>query len=251
MNKKLIAIIVGAVLVSCLILVAVASCAQDEPEPKVTETETEAGTNNYIPIVTDESGNTVTTDPETDPETENDINEDNPVFTEIEKKVIVISAVATVRSATTVAEDTGVAWPKEGAIYDATGESENWYRIIYKDEVRYIAKNVVGDTALLEGFTAINDQVTVSTGNEGGAANVRSFPSADSTLSIRGQLAEGAVVTRVAVGEKWSKILFEVASETETDAEGKPVKEQKEYYISNDCLKTEAATEAATEETNQ
>ena len=52
----------------------------------------------------------------------------------------------------------------------------------------------------------------------------------------------------MAVGENWSRILYEVVSETETDAEGNAKVEIKQYYVSNDCLKVvEDATESTTE----
>jgi hypothetical protein len=96
---------------------------------------------------------------------------------------------------------------------------------------------------VLDGFTAIEDgeevEITVNT------VNVRSYPSTYTTNSIRGNLKQGDKATRVAVSDKWSRILFEVTSETETDEEGNPVVEIKQYYVSNDCLKViEPATDA-------
>ena len=169
---------------------------------------------------------------------------------DVQKEIVVITAVATVRSSTIVSDSTGIGWPSEGTTLTVTGESTNWYRIRYNDADAYIAKSTVADAAGLEGFTPVdNEQITIATGIEGGAVNVRSYPSSDSTASIRGTLKEGSTATRVAVGEKWSIILFEVVSETETDAEGNAVKTTKRYYISNDCIKTEAAETAETGET--
>ena len=93
----------------------------------------------------------------------------------------------------------------------------------------------LGDLGLLDGFTAIEkgEEVEISVD----AVNVRSYPSTASSLSIRGSLKLGDKVTRVAVSEKWSRILYEVVSETETDEEGNAKKDIMQYYISNDCLK--------------
>ena len=236
MNKKLLTILVAG-----LLLVSAVACNKNTP-PKETGTETGTGTteSNSHPG-TDESGNTGTgtTAPT---ETVFDPTEPAPTFTAASKDIVVITAVATVRSSTVVNDTTGIGWPKEGTVLTVTGESTNWYRIKYNNADAYIAKSVVGDASALEGFTPVeNEQIVISTGNEGGAVNVRSYPSTANDKSIRGTLKEGATVTRVAVGEKWSIILYEVVSETETDAQGSAVKVQKKYYISNDCIKSESA----------
>jgi uncharacterized protein YgiM (DUF1202 family) len=142
-----------------------------------------------------------------------------------------------------------VGWPQEGKILDVTGESDNWYRITYnvngEAQTCYIAKTVAADAAILDTFTACEDEeVEIIEA----AVNVRSYPSTASNNSIRGSLKKGTKVIRVATSENWSRIKYEVTSETETDADGKPVVTVKEYYVSNDCIKApEAATEAPTE----
>jgi hypothetical protein len=142
-----------------------------------------------------------------------------------------------------------VGWPQEGKILDVTGESENWYRIDYnvngETQTCYIAKTVAADASVLDAFTPCEEEeVEVSEA----AVNVRSYPSTASNNSIRGSLKKGAKVIRVAVSEKWSRIKFEVTSETETDAEGNAVVTVKEYYISNDCITVPGAeSESATD----
>ncbi len=250
MNKKLLVMLVAG-----LLLVSAVACGDQGKNPKDTDTDN-AGTGtkpteSYIVIDgTDESGNAVTSiEPiTTEPESELfDPTEQNPTFTAVTKKLVVITAVATIRDQTIVNDSTGVSWPKEGTLLDATGESTNWYRITRDGKELYIAKSVVADAAALDGFTKVEKEtITIATGNEGGAVNVRSYPSSESDKTIRGTLKEGATATRVAIGEKWSRILFEVE---ETDKDGNKVKVEKEYYISNDCIKTAADTDtnAATE----
>ena len=166
---------------------------------------------------------------------------------------MVFAGVATVRTDTTLAENNAVGWPSEGRILDVTGESDNWYRINYtvdgETKACYIAKTVAADASVLDGFTNVaEEEVEIIVD----AVNVRSYPSAASSNSIRGSLKKGTKVTRVAVSENWSRIIYEVVSETETDAEGNAKVEIKQYYISNDCLKApEAATEAPAEETTE
>ncbi len=250
MNKKLL-----VVLVAGLLLVSAVSCGRNK-KPSGDNKDTFPGnldtlnpSESYIVIEgTDASGNVVTsiepvtTAPEVDVF---DPSEQNPTFTAVEKKIVVITAVATIRDQTVVNDSTGVSWPKEGTILDATGESTNWYRISRDGKELYIAKSTVADAAALEGFTKVeNETITISTGNAGGAVNVRSYPSSESDKTIRGSLKEGATATRVAVGEKWSRILFEVE---ETDKDGNKVKVTKEYYISNDCIKTDDGTAAGTD----
>jgi SH3-like domain-containing protein len=162
---------------------------------------------------------------------------------------MVFTAVATVRTSTVLAENNAIGWPQEGKILDVTGESDNWYRINYpvngENQTCYIAKTVAADASVLDAFTACEEQeVEISEA----AVNVRSYPSTASNNSIRGSLKKGTKVIRIATSENWSRIKYEVVSETETDANGNAKVEIKEYYVSNDCIKVpEAATEAPTE----
>ncbi len=236
-------------LLAALLLLSAASCKSGGGDEE-TGTGNESGSvdpnESYIVIPgTDADGNDVTYIEQTTKapaETEFDPSEASPTFVDCSKEIVVFSAVATVRTETNVNGENAVGWPSEGRVLTATGESDNWYRITYKvgdvDTTCYIAKTVAADASALEGFTAVNEEVVVNVE----AVNVRSYPSAKSDLSIRGSLKKGATVTRVGVSENWSKIIYEVTSETETDAEGKPAIVKKEYYVSNDCLSTVADT---------
>ncbi len=243
MNKKLLALLLAGLLVA-----SVTACTK----PGTGEDTTDSGNtpeDSYIVIGTDENGNDVTDIPTQEPVTDPfDPSETDPTFVDVTKKVVVFTYTATVRSSTVIAENNGVGWPSEGKILDVTGESENWYRITYpvdgEDKECYIAKTVAADASALEGYTDVEEEVEIIVE----AVNVRSYPSTASDKTVRGSLKKGTKVTRAAVGEKWSRIFFEVVSETETDAEGNAKVEIKQYYISNDCLKVvESETEATTE----
>lgn len=244
MNKKLLALLLAGLLVA-----SVTACTK----PGTDDDTTDSGNtpeDSYIVIGTDENGNDVTEIPSKEPETDPfDPSETNPTFVDVTKKVVVFTYTATVRSSTVIAESNGVGWPSEGKLLDVTGESENWYRITYsvdgEDKECYIAKTVAADASALDGYTDVEEEVEITVE----AVNVRSYPSTASNLSVRGSLKKGTKVTRVAVSEKWSRIFFEVVSETETDAEGNAKVEIKQYYVSNDCLKVveDTTTEATTE----
>ena len=243
MNKKLLALLLAGLLVA-----AMTACQGTKPNDETTD----SGNNpedSYIVIGTDENGNDVTEIPNQEPVTDPfDPSETNPTFVDVTKKVVVFAGVATVRTSTVLAENNAVGWPSEGKLLDVTGESENWYRITYsvdgEDKECYIAKTVAADAAALDGYTDVEEEVIITVD----AVNVRSYPSAASNLSVRGSLKKDTKVTRVAVSENWSRILYEVVSETETDAEGNAKVEIKQYYVSNDCLKVvEAETESTTE----
>ena len=243
MNKKLLALLLAGLLVA-----SVTACTK----PGTGDDTTDSGNtpeDSYIVIGTDENGNDVTDIPTQEPVTDPfDPSESDPTFVDVTKKVVVFTYTATVRSSTVIAENNGVGWPSEGKILDVTGESENWYRITYsvdgEDKECYIAKTVAADASALDGYTDVEEEVEIIVD----AVNVRSYPSTASEKSVRGSLKKGAKVTRVAVSEKWSRIFFEVVSETETDAEGNAKVEIKQYYVSNDCLKVvEGATESTTE----
>ena len=244
MNKKLLALLLAGLLVA-----AMTACTDKNPNDETTGSQGNPE-DSYIVIGTDENGNDVTEIPSREPETEAfDPSETNPTFVDVTKKVVVFAGVATVRTSTVLADNNAVGWPSEGKLLDVTGESENWYRITYtvdgEDKECYIAKTVAADAAALDGFTDVEEEKVEITVD---AVNVRSYPSAASTLSVRGSLKKGAQVTRVAVSENWSRIIFEMVSETETDAEGNAKVEIKQYYVSNDCLKVvEETTEAPTD----
>ena len=243
MNKKLLIVLTAA-----LLLVSATACTQKPDDPS---NDTRDPNESYIVVPgTDEFGSDVTyLEPVTREPEANDPSEQNPTFVDVSKKVVVFTAVATVRTSTVLAENNAIGWPQEGKILDVTGESDNWYRINYpvngENQTCYIAKTVAADAAVLDSFTACEDQeVEISEA----AVNVRSYPSTASNNSIRGSLKKGTKVIRVATSENWSRIKYEVTSETETDADGKPVVVVKEYYVSNDCIKVpETATEAPTE----
>ena len=243
MNKKLLTLLLAGLLVASM-----AACTPNKPNDDTTDSGN-TPEDSYIVIGTDENGNDVTEIPSQEPVTDPfDPSESNPTFVDVTKKVVVFTYTATVRSSTVIAENNGVGWPSEGKILDVTGESENWYRITYsvdgEDKECYIAKTVAADASALDGYTDAEEEVEIIVD----AVNVRSYPSTASEKSVRGSLKKGAKVTRVAVSEKWSRILFEVVSETETDAEGNAKVEIKQYYVSNDCLKVvESATESTTE----
>ena len=250
MNKKLIALLLAGLLVASF-----TACKDNQGGTDDTSADNTDTKDNYIVIGTDEAGNditeAITNEPVADPGF--DPTETDPVFTDVTKKIVVFASVATVRTSTVLADNNAVGWPSEGRLLDVTGESENWYRITYtvdgEEKECFIAKTVAADADVLDAFTTVEEEeveITVE------AVNVRSYPSAASSNSIRGSLKKGTKVTRVAVSENWSRIIYEVVSETETDAEGNPVVEIKQYYVSNDCIKApEAATEAPAEETTE
>ena len=244
MKKTLLA----ALLAGLLIISATACGGSKEGDETGNNTDViiPMGTGEVI-VGTDDEGNIVTTPVEnnTQAPVEDNISESNPTFTEVKKTVYVWVATATIRTQTVIDSENAVAWPVEGTTLTVTGESDNWYRITYEGDTRYIAKTVAGDYAAIQGMTAVdNEEIEISAD-----VNVRTYPSTEGgDLTIRGGLKKGDKVTRVAKGETWSCILFEVTSETETDAEGKPAKTFKQYFIINECIKSEAAAETSTEE---
>ena len=249
MNKKLIALLLAGLLVASF-----TACNDKQGGNEDTSADNADTTDNYIVIGTDEEGNDITEAiTQESADTSFDPTETDPVFTDVTKKIVVFASVATVRTSTVLADNNAVGWPSEGRLLDVTGESENWYRITYtvdgEEKECFIAKTVAADADVLDAFTTVEEEeveITVE------AVNVRSYPSAASSNSIRGSLKKGTKVTRVAVSENWSRIIYEVVSETETDAEGNPVVEIKQYYVSNDYIapvnpETGAETTAAAE----
>ena len=241
MNKKLLALLLVG-----LLAVSFVACNKTSNNPEETSKTTSETTGNYIVVGTDEQGSDVTepvtsgsTEPEFDP------SETNPTFVNVEKKVVVFTNSARIRTATVLTESNVLDFVSEGKILTVTGESENWYRISYtvngETQTCYIAKTVAADASVLDGFTSIEaEKVVVNTT----ALYVRSYPSADSEQSIRGTLKEGAEVTRVATNDKWSRILFDVEV---TDADGNKTTETREYYVSSAYV--EVVEETTVEET--
>ena len=251
MNKKLFALLLAGLLVA-----SVTACSKDGDGETTADANANTPEDSYIVVGTDEQGSdvtdviTTTTAPGTDAF---DPTETNPTFTDVTKKVVILAEVAKVRTTTVLIDNNVVGWPKEGKLLDVTGESENWYRITYtvndKEETCYIAKTVAADVSVLDGFKEVAEEEVEVIAD---SLNVRSYPSADHSYAVRGTLKKGDKVTRVAVSEGWSRSLFEMTYETETDAEGKPKTEIKQYYVKNEYIKapeasTEAATAAATE----
>ena len=259
MNKKVLLLLVAA-----LLLTSAVACNKDkgnDQETGATTTPTESGDFIVVPG-TDADGNPVTyLEPAETQAPEDDPSEANPTFTDVTKQVVVVARAATIRTSTVVADNNGYAWPSENRVLDVTGESENWYRINYDGKPCYITKGVVGDYDVIQAFTNLSEHEEVEISEA--SVNVRSYPSTATSYSIRGQLTKGTKVTRVAVSDKWSRILFEVKSETETDESGNAKVEIMQYYVSNDCIKsltddtatdtvadTEAATDAVTDAAN-
>ncbi len=219
MNKKLIALLAAA-----LLLLSVAACSDKDDDKD----------NNKRPLGTlgdiNESENNDTDETEGDETSAPD--ELNPVFVEKSMTVVVLPERATIRNAPDKNGDSEVAWPAEGTELTVTGESEQWYRLSYGGEVRYIRKSVVGDAALLTGFTDIADTVTVNVDS-----NMRSFPLVTS-YTFRVSVKTGVELERVAVGAEWSIVKYTVTVETESGSE----EEVKTFYIHNTCIDTEADT---------
>ena len=234
MKKLLIVLFAGLLLVSAVACTDPGS-GDDTGNGTDTSIVIPNGTGDNTGIVTDDNGNVVTNPVEDNTQApEDNISEADPTFTDCDKTLYIWVATATIRSATVIGEENGVAWPTEGTTLKCTGESKNWYRIEYEGETAYIAKTVAGDYAAITGMTSVdNEEIEISAD-----VNVRTYPSTEGgNLTIRGALKKGTKVTRVAKGENWSCILFSVESESETDAEGKPAVEVKQYFIVNECIK--------------
>lgn len=246
MNKKLLVILTAA-----LLLLSATACRNGKNNEDTTTDDAGAvTTGSYINVGTDEDGNPVTSANDPDEtgstvETQGfDPTEENPAFTDVDMNAVVVSSVATVRTSTRVEDNNAVGWPSEGTVLDVTGECDNWYRIAYTVNGEatecYIAKTVTADASVLDTFTTIENGEEVEVIVD--AVYVRSYPSTESTHSIRGSLKSGTKITRVATNESWSRILYEVTS---NDEEGNPVVDIKQYYVSNDCVKVvETTTDA-------
>ena len=240
-----------ALLIAALLLVSVTACGGTTTDPQDTTANTldlpqGTGEASTTEVVTDAEGNIIPGPQET--QAPDNITEENPTFTECNLSLYVwVETSANVRSSTSLKADNVIGSVKGGDTLTATGESENWYRIKFtpkdgKEVDAYIAKTVAGDKAILDTFEDVESHEIEISHN----VNVRTFPNAaGGDYNYVATLEKGSKVTRVAVGDGWSRILYEV-TESETDADGKPVKEMKEYYIINECIVGEETTEAAT-----
>ena len=225
MNKKFFALLTAALVLLCTV-----SCNNNSSTSKDTLAPFD-GDNTAETVVTDDKGNVVT-------ETETSIpDEVDPTFVDVSLKVVVLPERATIRKAPDKSTGSEIAWPAEGTELTVTGESEQWYRLSYGGEVRYIRKSLVGPASALEGFTAINDTVVVNIDS-----NIRSFPLKDE-YTWRTTVKAGTELERVAVGAEWSRVKITVTVEGESGQETQVVKE---YYISNSCIDAETVTSAET-----
>lgn len=233
MNKKFFALLIAALVLLCTV-----SCTDKNSGNADTLAPFES--DDTAETVTDAQGNVVT-------ETEAYVpDEVNPTFSDVSMKIVIVSPTATIRTAPDKNDaSNAVAWPSERTELTVTGESEQWYRLSYGGEVRYIRKSVVAPASILEGFTDINDVVVVNTN-----ANIRSVPLKveDKTIEeyiIRFSIEQGTELERVAVGAEWSLVKVTVTVEGES---GEETQVEKQYYINNSCItaKTPAATESET-----
>lgn len=244
------------ILLAALLLISITACGNGGSD---TETDTGEGivfpegtgvelvTNEFGEPVTDESGEHVYVPSTEETEAPDVYSEENPTFKDIETNLVVWVG-ANIRSAT-VLGDNVIGTVTEGSTLKATGVSEKWYRVDYLGKVGYISKTVAGDSAILATFEDVDPEVVEITDD---GVRVRTFPSTDGGQNtVFAKLKKGDKVTRVAIGDGWSRIQYEVISETETGADGQPAKVVKEFYVSNDYIKTEATTGAATEATTE
>lgn len=233
------------ILAAGLLLLSATACNKDSDDNKDTDDilDTEETTGSYFVVETDTNGEYITS---AQPGSDFDPSEESPEFTAANMEIVIISYTGQVRTSTQIKGDNTVAWPSEGTTYTVTGVSENWYRVKYQDKDCYIAKSIAADASVLATFTAIEGGEMMEVINAD-TLNVRSYPSADSDHSIRGQIYRGNKVKRLASNDTWSLIEVELPDEVETDAEGNPVKVVKKCYVKSSFLQAvSATTEAAT-----
>lgn len=241
------------ILAAGLILLSATACNKDNEEDTETKgtTDNAETTSSYLVVETDTNGEVITSD---DPKEDFDPSEEAPVFVDTTMEIVIISYTAQVRTSTQIVSNNTVAWPSEGTTYTVTGVSDNWYRVNYNDQTCYIAKTVAADAALLDTFTTIEGGEMVEV-VDAETLNVRSYPSADSVNSIRGQIRRGDQVKRLAFNDTWSLIEVELPSEKpeETNADGTPLKVTKRVYVNSKYLSaiTEETTEADTDATTE
>ncbi len=255
MKKALVVLLAG------LLLLSITACNNGGAD---TDTNADTGTGIVFPVdtgselVTNEEGEPITDTngdyvyvPDPEPDDPTNIDEENPTFTDCDKTLFVwADPYANIRSSTKLVDDNKIGTADNGKTLKATKESKNWYRIEFKDKdgkdvEAYIAKTVVIDNAIMESFeTVTNEEIEISAN-----VNVRLYPDASTTRV--GGLVKGDKAIRVGKGNGWSRILFTVTDESETNANGDPIQKQIECYITNEAIVgedvTEAATEAATE----
>ena len=122
--------------------------------------------------------------------------EANPTFSDISMTLYVYVANGNIRSKTETVLTEGAicGYVKEGDTLAATGESKEWYRVLYNEKTCYVRKSIVCDNALIDAFQDVRDEVTISQN-----VNVRSMPkaikSSANDLSIRGTLLKGIRAT--------------------------------------------------------
>ena len=127
------------------------------------------------------------------------------VFTPVENKVVYVSAAnVNIRKTPEVVDGNVVTSVKYGDSFVCLATSENWYKISYADQECYISAHYVTfDNLTKDDFEATNDYVEIIVD----VANVRTGPSTDT--EAKGFLNKGAIVTRLAKNENWSKISYD------------------------------------------
>lgn len=127
------------------------------------------------------------------------------VFTPVENKVVYVSAAnVNIRKTPEVIDGNVVTSVKYGDSFVCLATSENWYKITYADQECYISAHYVTfDNITKDDFEATNDYVEIIVD----VANVRTGPSTDT--EAKGFLNKGAIVTRIAKNENWSKISYD------------------------------------------
>ena len=127
------------------------------------------------------------------------------VFTPVENKVVYVSAAnVNIRKTPEVVDGNVVTSVKYGDSFVCLATSENWYKITYADQECYISAHYVTfDNITKDDFEVTNDYVEIIVD----VATVRTGPSTDT--EAKGFLNKGAIVTRIAKNENWSKISYD------------------------------------------
>lgn len=237
MNKKMLAILIAGL---TLLSVSLAGCSKDADDETGTETGTgsEITTGTASDVVTNtpyESGNQ--DDPGTSPSEvvtsapkEDETLEEDPTFTDVDKQVYVYKAQINIRSKTNLGESSICGYAAEGDLLTVTGESQKWYRIKYGEQTCYISKSVACDKALIDAFTAVDNETATISGN----VYVRTAPLSDTDSTKDNDqtiLKKGETVTLTGVTDKWARISYNGQTR----------------YISLDCVTRAASSETAPE----